>query len=108
MVTINVPRKRLSPIFLLGFFISPAINVTLFHASLLKIEPTIAAAIPPNKAVPAMGVIAKPAEGLQASFKDVIVDCQAFVQFACHTSGLNMMNPAMISPNSDNNFVEVK
>src|SRR5437763_15375463 len=44
MVTINVPRNKLSPIFLFGFFISPAIKVTLFHASLLKIDPTIAMA----------------------------------------------------------------
>jgi hypothetical protein len=56
MVTIKVPRNKLSPIFLFGFFISPAMNVTLFHASLLKIEPTIAAAIPLSNILPLIGI----------------------------------------------------
>jgi rfaE bifunctional protein kinase chain/domain len=55
MVTISVPKKRLNPIFLLGFFISPAIKVTLFQESLLKIEPDMAEAIAPIKAMPVMG-----------------------------------------------------
>ena len=57
IVTISVPKKRLSPIFFLGFFISPAIKVTLFQASLEKIEPTMAAAIAPSTATPETGVI---------------------------------------------------
>jgi hypothetical protein len=43
-----VPKNKLRPIFLFGLRISPAMKVTLFHASLLKIEPTMAAAIAPN------------------------------------------------------------
>ena len=56
MVTINVPRNKLNPIFFFGFFISPAINVTLFQASLLKIDPTIDAAMAPNNAAPPIPV----------------------------------------------------
>ena len=52
MVTINVPNNKLNPKFRLGFFISAAIKVTLFQASLLKILPTIAAAIAPANALP--------------------------------------------------------
>ena len=48
--------NKLNPIFF-GFFISMAIKVTLFHASLLKIEPTIEAAIAPSTATPITDVI---------------------------------------------------
>ena len=54
-VTILVPKNKLSPILRCGFLISPAMKVTLFQESLLKIEPTIAAAISPIKAVPCTG-----------------------------------------------------
>src|SRR5687767_1417239 len=50
--TIKVPRNKLNPIFLFGFLISPAIKVTLFHASLLNTEPTMDAAIAPRAATP--------------------------------------------------------
>ncbi|MNE31990.1 hypothetical protein D3C80_1255830 [compost metagenome] len=108
MVTISVPRKRLSPIFRFGFFISPAIKVTLFQASLLKTEPTIAAAIPPSKAVPAIGATLNPPATLQLSTNEAFVAIQALVQLAFHTSGLNMTKPATIKPKSASNLVEVK
>ena len=50
-------KKRLSPILRFGFLISPAIKVTLFHASLLNIEPTMDAAIAPKMATPNSGVV---------------------------------------------------
>ncbi|MNR29913.1 hypothetical protein D3C85_1473310 [compost metagenome] len=49
-VTMIVPRARLSPTFRFGFLISPATKVTLCKESLLKIEPTIAAAMAPKAA----------------------------------------------------------
>src|SRR4051812_37362099 len=105
MVTISVPMNKLRPILRFGFFISPAIKVTLFHASLLKTDPTMAAAMPPINAAPAIGLTAKPAAGLQASFREVLVEAQASVQFADQTSGLNIINPAMIKPNKDSSLV---
>src|SRR4051794_10401941 len=104
----NVPRKSDKPIFFCGFFISPAINVTLFQASLLKTDPTIAAAIPPNKAAPPIEFTLKPNEGLHTSLRLDLVATQAADQFACHTSGWNAMKPATISPNKAMSFVEVK
>src|ERR1017187_8141065 len=101
MVTIRVPRKRERPIFFCGFFISPAMKVTLFHASLLKTDPTIAAAMPPNKAAPAIGVIANPALGLQVSINDALVAAHAFVQLASHIFELNAIKPAIIKPNKE-------
>ena len=89
--------------FLFGFFISPAIKVTLFQASLLKILPTIALAIAPN-AAPFN-------KGSKLMTPLVLERCcivHASRQLACHTSHLKAMNPAMINPNSDNNLVEVK
>ena len=55
MVTISVPKNKLRPILRCGFLISPAIKVTLFHASLLKIEPTIDTAIAPIKTFKLIG-----------------------------------------------------
>src|ERR1017187_9512006 len=108
MVTIRVPRKRERPIFFCGFFISPAMKVTLFHASLLKTDPTIAAAIPPNSAAPPIEFMLKPSEGLQISFILDLVACHAAPQFACHTSGWKAIKPAMIKPNKASSLVEVK
>ena len=45
-------EKRLRPIFRFGFLISPAIKGDIVQASLLKIEPTIDAAIAPINTVP--------------------------------------------------------
>ncbi len=42
-------------ILLLGFFISPAIKVTLFQLSLLNMEPDMAEAMAPINAIPPMG-----------------------------------------------------
>src|SRR5690606_12805165 len=56
MVTINTPRKRLNPTFRFGFFISPAMKVTLFQASLEKMEPTMAETIPAKMAAPNVGI----------------------------------------------------
>src|SRR5450432_3186336 len=107
IVTIRVPRKRDSPIFFCGFFISPAIKVTLFQASLLNTDPTIAAAIPPNKAAPPIECISKPSDGLQTSFRLDLVATQAADQLACHTSGWKAINPAAIRPNKASSLVDV-
>ena len=57
MVTIEVPINKLKGIFFLGFLISPAINVTLFQASLEKMEPIIAVPKASISAIPVMGEI---------------------------------------------------
>ena len=98
----RVPKNKARPIFRLGFFTSPAIKVTLFQASLLKIEPTIAAAIAPIIAVPAISV-----QEEVAAFQPFITN--ASVQFAFHISDLAAnINPKMISPNKLSNLVAVK
>src|SRR4051812_28899583 len=108
MVTISVPRKRLSPIFRRGFLTSPAMKVILFQASLLKIEPTIAAAIPPTTAAPVIGDTRKPLPGLQLLISNAFVALQAFAQFAFHISALAARkNPKMINPNNESNLAEV-
>ena len=94
--------------FFAGFLISPAMNVTLFQASLLNTEPTMAAAMPPMRAAPAMGVTVNPAEGLQASLSEVFVASQALAQLACHTSGLKAIKPATSNPNKESSLVPVK
>src|ERR1700694_236638 len=94
--------------FLCGFLISPAMKVTLFQASLLKTEPTMAAAIPPNKAAPPMGVILNPSDGLHISLRLDLLACHAASQFACQISGRKATNPAIISPNKASNLVDVK
>ena len=96
----SVPKNKLRPILRLGFFISPAINVTLFHASLLKIEPTIEAAIAPNIASPITGVV------LLSAAIDFMV--QASCQLACQISDLAAnKKPNPISPNSETSLVTV-
>ena len=80
-----------------GFLISPAIKVTLFHASLLKIEPTIAAAIAPS-----------PAARVKLSLLPRLCRFHASVQLAAHTSFLNMINPKTIRPNKLASLVTVK
>ena len=100
-VTIKVPKKRLNPIFRFGFFISPAIKVTLFHASLLKIEPTIEAAMAPKIATPKMGVVL---------LSDAIVFIShAFAQLASQILAFDAnKKPNPIKPNKEANLVMVK
>ncbi len=100
MVTIKVPRKRLMTILRLGFSISPSMNVTLFHASLLNMEPTMLAAIAPNIPAPITPSTPPPALNFFIS--------NAPVQFALHTSGLKNMMPAIINPKRERILVEVK
>ena len=52
MVTIPVPSNKLRGIFFCGSLISPAIKVTLFHASLLNREPIMAVPKTNNNAKP--------------------------------------------------------
>ena len=61
-------------------------NVILFQASLLKIEPTMAAAIPPTRAAPVIGDTLKPLSGLQLLMSTAFVALQVFVQFAFQVS----------------------
>ncbi len=97
-----MPIKRLSPMFLFGFFTSPAMNVILFHASLLKIEPTIEAAIAPSIALPATPPIIFPVPSLE-------VICHASVQFADQVSPFAVSNnPNIMRAKSDSNLVTVK
>jgi hypothetical protein len=94
-----VPRASgLSATSLFGFFISPAIKVTLFHASLLKIEPTIAAAMAPRAAW---------LSGYAAVFIQ-LCRFQAFVQLAVHISGLNAKKPKPIRPKKTDQFGQGK
>src|SRR5665213_1213711 len=83
-------------------------KVTLFQASLLNTEPTMAAAMPPNKAAPLIGVMLNPEEGLQMFLSEVLVDSQAPAQLACHTSGRKASSPARINPNRATSLVVVK
>ncbi len=91
IVTINVPRNKLRPMLRCGFFISPAIKVTLFHASLLKIDPTIAAAIAPTAAIVVYASILPSTLSLDR--------LHALAQLFCQTSPLIIINPNKINPN---------
>ena len=104
----EVPKNKLRPILRCGFFISPAIKVTLFQASLLKIEPTIEEAIAPTAAAPSKGIIIACQPGLVSAGAVKFFISQACCQFACHTSGFNIKNPTTISPNKESNLVTVK
>ena len=57
IVTINVPKNKLRGIFFCGFFISPAMNVTLFHASEEKRELMIVAPNAPSSAKPVKATV---------------------------------------------------
>ena len=99
MVTISVPRNKLNPIFLFGFLTSPAMKVTLFHASLLNIEPTMAAATAPRAA--AMVSDSNVPSGLSFCI------LHAFCQLDVHISGFMTINPKIIRPKRLNNLVRV-
>src|SRR5580765_4167613 len=97
IVTISVPRNKLSPIFRCGFLISPAMNVTLFHASLLKMEPTIALATAPRAAAPITGCQEIMVELLAVGCIDDFIMAHASVQFAFHISAFAAKKPNIIS-----------
>ena len=85
-----------------GFLISPAINVTPFQASLENKDPTIAAEIPVNKAVPPIGNHEPVSELNERVF-------QASDQFAFQTSAFAANNnPKIIKPNKDRILITVK
>src|SRR5688572_21931223 len=107
MVTINVPRNKLNPIFRCGFLTSPAIKVTLFHASELKILPTIADAIAPKAATPIKGV--HELEVLEGSIREACCFIvQASVQLASQIAPFAAKKPKMIKPKSASSFAVVK
>ena len=97
----SVPKKRLKPILRFGFLISPAINVTLFQASLLKIEPTIEAAMAPKIATPKIGVV--------LLSEAIVFISHAFAQLASQILALDAnKKPNPINPNKEANLVMVK
>src|SRR5438874_11499568 len=100
MVTIRVPRKRERPILRWGFLISPAMKVTLFHASELKIEPTMAEAIAPTVAKPISGTqLAGPLQLLMR--EECCFRFHASDQLLCHTPAFAAnKNPKSIKPKS--------
>src|SRR5689334_13381346 len=100
IVTISVPKKRLRPILRLGFFISPAIKVTLFQASLLKIDPTIATATAPASTSPLIGFQLP----LLASN---CVEVKPVFQLADQKLSFTKRKPNMINPNKASNLAEV-
>src|SRR5436853_7943780 len=103
MVKISLPKNRLKQMLRCGFFISPAMNVTLFQASLLKMEPTIETAIAPNKKLKLSGCheTGSPVvECVCMAWKPV---CQFRFQKSCFTS----RKPKMIKPKRDMIFAEV-
>src|SRR5690349_8960286 len=106
MVTINVPNNRLRGIFLAGFSISPAINVTLFHASLLNKEPTMAR---PSAVTTPHPEIASQPEPSTPFFASIYVEAhQASVQLFLKKSNCEAKyNPQIIKPNNANNFANV-
>ena len=57
MVTMNVPRKRLSGIFFLGLITSPAVKVMLFQASDENRDPTMAIPMAATRANPPNGIL---------------------------------------------------
>src|SRR4029078_11821428 len=100
IVTINVPRNKLNPIFFLGFFISPAMKVTLFHASLLKIEPTMDAAMAPSAAIGKYSFIPPSSE--------ILFIFHASCQFVCHVPDLDpIRKPNTIRPNKERSLTDV-
>ena len=95
-----MPKKRLNPILRFGFLISPAINVTLFQASLLKIEPTMEAAIAPNMATPKMGVV--------LLSEAIVFISHALAQLASQILAFDAnKKPNTIKPNKEANLVMV-
>src|SRR5690606_30687126 len=91
-----------NPMFLLGFLISPAINVTPVQASLEKIEPTIAAEIPDNKAVPPIEV-----QVMVSRLNER--DPQTFAQLAFHTSAFApSRKPNTTRPKRESIFIMVR
>ncbi len=75
-----VPKTIARTTFLFGFSISSETKVTFSQATELNTEPTIAAAIPPNKAVPPIavqlpGISALPSctPGLEKAFQPVAI-----------------------------------
>src|SRR5690606_2413239 len=102
MVTIKTPKKRLNPTFRFGFFISPAMKVTLFQASLEKMEPTMAETIPAKMAAPNVGI----ADSVAMSQRIVR---QASDQLVSHISELKpKVKPTTINPTRDNILTNVK
>ena len=108
MVTINVPKKRLRPIFRWGFLISPAIKVTLFQESLLKIEPTIEAAIAPINTPPVMGCQLVGDNTPVAFEPRSCIACKPVCQFSDQKLCFASRKPKMISPKSETSLVTVK
>src|SRR5690348_7098341 len=100
IVTIIVPKNKLSATSRFGFFISPAIKVTLFQESLLKIDPTMEAAIAPKAAAVAYWV------KLPSMFS--LRRFQALLQFRCQVLLLSAQKPKMIRPNKLMILVSVK
>src|SRR6059058_5495442 len=95
-----VPKNKLNATSLFGFFISPAINVTLFQESLLKIEPTIDAAIAPNAATVVYS------EKLPSGF--IWCKVQALLQLRCQVPLFRAQKPNAIKPNKLSSLVRVK
>ena len=106
MVTIKVPRNKLRGIFFLGSLISPAMNVTLFHASLEKSELIIVAPIAPINANPVRLTIS---HCLVSELKNVLEASHICVKLSMITCPLKpIANPNMIKAKSANNLAEVK
>src|SRR5690606_28616699 len=75
-----------------GFLISPAMNVTLFQASLENKEPTIADTIAAKSAAPLILTNISP-------LKSHVLGVQASVQFKFHISDLKaVINPRIVNP----------
>ena len=97
--------KRLRPTFLLGFLISPAINVTFSQATLLNTEPTIAELIKPIIRKTDDGALNSdhpawlPASSLTGS---VNLKSKPVAQLAFHISALAAMSrPNTINANNE-------
>src|SRR3954464_6783188 len=108
VVTMSVPKKRLNPTLRFGFFTSPAIKVILYQESLVKIAPTIAAAMAPNTAKPVTCV----QKFVLPSYPGKLAECRMMVngccQLACHTSLLKAnAKPQTIMPNSISSLIMV-
>src|SRR5688572_14500234 len=104
-VTISVPRNRLKPIFFCGLRTSPAMNVTLFQASLLNIDPTIEAAMAPMSTVP---LIDCQPEATGAALSPV--DCtelRPVAQFSSQEFSLTSNAANLLRPNRGIRFAEV-
>src|SRR6476469_1975270 len=107
MVTINVPKKSDKPMLRCGFLISPAINVTLFHASELKMEPTIAEAMAPTAVKPRSGTqLPPPLQFLMR--EECCFKSQEWLQLSCHTPAFAAnKKPNRINPNNAISFANV-